>query len=125
MGTAVCGMTNVILALAFAKWGGWGAAGVAAAAAITWTAKNVGFLSVYTAVLMKRRWWVFYSPLLAGGLCTFGIGLISAYVSWLWRPESWLALGTLASAIGLVFAAFAYFVCLLELLGSNVAVESA
>jgi len=43
--TLVLGVANVVLAIVLARWSGWGVAGVAAAAAIMWTIKNVVFLS--------------------------------------------------------------------------------
>jgi membrane protein EpsK len=110
--TLALGVANVALAITLARWCGWGAAGVAAAAAIVWTIRNVLFMSSYVAVLMQLRWWAFYTPLLAGALGTLGIALASRFVTQLWWPASWLALGVLAAAIAAAYGILAYTISL-------------
>ena len=93
---------STLVRIALALWGGWGAAGIAAAAAIVWTVKNVVFLSSYSEVVLRLRWWTFYAPLLAG------INLAGRWVPQLWWPESWLAIGVAATAIGAAYGVIAY-----------------
>jgi membrane protein EpsK len=110
--TLALGAVNIALAICFVRWGGLGAAGVAAAAAIVWTIRNAVLLSSYAAVLMGVRWWAFYPPLTAGALGTLSIALISRCASQLWPPTSWLALGALATATGAAYGIIAYAISL-------------
>jgi membrane protein EpsK len=110
--TLALGVANLALAVSFARWSGWGAAGVAAATAIVWTIKNVVFLSSYTAGLMRLPWWTFFAPLTAGALGTLAVALVSASVTELWWPASWLALGAMASAVAAVYAIVSYAISL-------------
>ena len=110
--TLVLGVANVVLAIALARWSGWGVAGVAAAAVIVWTIKNVVFLSCYSAVLMGLRWWTFYPPLIAGALGTMGIALAGRFVSHLWCPASWFGLGAMATAIAGAYGVIAWAISL-------------
>jgi membrane protein EpsK len=110
--TIALGAANVVLAIALIRWGGWGVAGVAVAAAIVWTIRNVAFLSSYAAVLMGQRWWTFCPPLTAGAIGTLCIALTGMFVSHLWWPTSWLALGVLAMAIGAAYCIIAYAISL-------------
>ena len=106
------GAVNVAMAISFVRWGGLGAAGVAAAAAIVWTIRNAVLLSSYAAVLLRMPWWAFYPPLTAGALGTLSIALVSRFFSRLWWPESWLALGVMAVAISTAYGVIAYAVSL-------------
>jgi membrane protein EpsK len=112
LATLAFGAANLALVIAVARWGGWGVAGVAAASALMYTIRNAVSLSSYTGVVMRLRWWAFYTPLLAGALGTLGVALASRFVSQLWWPTSWLALGVLATAIA---AAYCLFACTISL----------
>ncbi len=105
--TLAFGAANLVLALLVARWTG-SATGVAAAAAIVWTIKNVGILSSYGAATMGMRWWAFYAPVLCSGLYTLAVGLSSVCVAQLWWPQSWLDLIVLSGAIALVYCAVVY-----------------
>lgn len=106
--TIALGVLNVILAMAFARWSGWGAVGVAAAGAIVWTIRNLVFLSGYSAVIMGLRWWTFYGPLIGGLVGTLGVALVGRLILQLWWPSGWLALGAMAAAISALYGIFAY-----------------
>ncbi|WP_254020568.1 lipopolysaccharide biosynthesis protein [Mesorhizobium escarrei] len=110
--TLALGFANIGLAIALARWSGWGIAGVAAAAAIVWTIKNCLFLSSYCAVLLRLPWWSFYAPLTAGALGTLAIGFAGRFISQLWWPPNWLALGAMAVTIAVFYSIIAYFLCL-------------
>jgi membrane protein EpsK len=106
--TLVIGVGNLALAIALAHWAGWGVAGVAAAAAIAWTIKNVFLLSSYSASVMNLKWWTFYAPLTAGAFGTLGIALAGRITTQFWWPSSWFDLGLMASGITMIY-------CLLSL----------
>lgn len=110
--TLALGLTNVVLAVAMARWGGWGIAGVAAASASVWTVRNVVFVSSYAAVLMHLRWTSLLAPLTAGGLGMLGVAATGIVASRFWWPDTWLLLSTMASAVGGLYCIVAYAVCL-------------
>lgn len=110
--TLALGFANIGLAIALARWSGWGVAGVAAAAAIVWTIKNCLFLSSYCATLLRFPWWSFYVPLTAGALGTLAVAFAGRFVSQLWWPSNWLALGAMAVTIAVLYSIIAYFLCL-------------
>ncbi|MBJ6128546.1 lipopolysaccharide biosynthesis protein [Microvirga splendida] len=93
------GVGNLALAVSLAYWGGWGAAGVAAASAIVWTVRNVLLLSSYSASVMGLKWWAFFVPLTFGMLGTLGITVVGRLASEFWWPGTWLELGMLAFTI--------------------------
>lgn len=90
--TVAFGAANLALAIALALWGPWGAVGVAVAGAVCWTAKNVAFLSVYSARLMGMRWWVFLPSLGGAALATLGVAVAGWLVATTWPPTSWSSL---------------------------------
>jgi membrane protein EpsK len=110
--TLALGVGNVGLAIALARWSGWGMVGVAAAAAIVWTIKNPVFLSSYSAVVMRQRWWTFHAPLIAGALGTLGVAVAGRFASQFWSQTDWLTLGATATGISAAYAVTAYVICL-------------
>jgi membrane protein EpsK len=108
----VVGVGNVALAIALARWMGWGLGGVAAAAAIVWTIKNAVFLPGYCAVVMGIRWWTFYPLLIAGALGTLGVALAGRFASQFWPPTNWLALGVAAAVVSATYCVIAYLISL-------------
>ncbi|MCP9234257.1 hypothetical protein NMG46_29375 [Mesorhizobium sp. LMG 17147] len=110
--TLALGLANIGLAIALARWSGWGVVGVAAAAAIVWTIKNCLFTSSYCATLLRLPWWSFYAPLTAGALGTLAIGFAGRFISQLWWPPNWLALGAMAVTIAVLYSIVAYFLSL-------------
>jgi membrane protein EpsK len=110
--TVTLGFVNIGLAIALARWSGWGVAGVAVAAAIVWTIKNYLLLSGYCATLFRLPWWSFYAPLSVGALGTLAVALAGRLASQLWWPPDWLALGAMAATVSLLYSIIAYFLCL-------------
>ena len=110
--TLALGFVNIGLAIALARWSGWGIAGVAVAAAIVWTIKNGLFLSSYCAVLLRLPWWSFYAPLTAGALGTLAIGFAGRFISQLWWPTNWSTLGAMAATVAIFYSIIAYYVIL-------------
>lgn len=106
--TLSLGAANVALAIALARWSGWGAAGVAVAAALIYTIRNALFLSSYSAIVMGLAWGAFFAPLFAGALGTLGVALASRFLLQFWWPTSWLALGGSAAAIGAAYGVIVY-----------------
>jgi membrane protein EpsK len=106
----VLGIANVGLAIALARWMGWGLAGVAAASAIALTIKNAVFLPSYCAVVMGLRWWSLYPLLIAGALGTAGVALAGRFALQLCQPTNWLALGAAAIGISAAYCVIAYVI---------------
>ncbi len=112
LATVAVGIGNVSLAIAVARWAGWGPEGVAAAGAIAWTLRNAVFLPGYSAVVMQIRWWTFYPLLGAGLLGTIGIALAGRLAVQFCQQTDWLTLGAAAAAISAGYCALAYTTCL-------------
>jgi membrane protein EpsK len=97
------GLVNVLLAVLLAGPAGWGAYGIAAAGALTLTAKNVLFTPLYSAHLLRRRRSTFVLELVPTAGVTLVLTAASAAVAAIWRLDSWLEL---IAAGGLVAAAY-------------------
>ncbi|MEH3144376.1 MAG: hypothetical protein PGN34_03280 [Methylobacterium frigidaeris] len=106
------GLANLLLALALARWTGWGIAAVAAAAAVVWTARNVVFLAIYSAFVIRVPWWSFIRPLAPGLAGLLAVTLVGRILTHAHAPSSWPALAAISGAVALAYAAAAY-ACLL------------
>jgi membrane protein EpsK len=104
LATLLSGMANLGLAILLARWGIWGAAGVAAATALVWTAKNGVYMPIYTARAMNLRWWIFMPRLIASVAGTALAWGLAYGVTLVRMPDSWLTLGASAAAVSLVYA---------------------
>ncbi|MFW6116729.1 MAG: polysaccharide biosynthesis protein, partial [bacterium] len=101
--TFISGAANLGLAILLARWGGWGAAGVAAAGAVVWSLKNVAFVPIYTAKIIGRPWWSFL-PSVSGGLFgTLSVGAIAYGLTQVRMPDSWFALAAAAAVVSLLY----------------------
>jgi membrane protein EpsK len=106
------GAANLGLALLLCGPADWGMVGVAAAGAITITAKNILFTPLYAAHVLGRPAWTFMRELLPTSLATAlliggGWGL-----STLVTLDSWLALIAAGAATSGVYGAMVFFVLL-------------
>ena len=86
--------------------------GVAAAAAIVWTLRNAVFMSSYGALVMGLPWWRLYQPLIAGALGTTGVAMTGWFGCHLFVPNSWIALGMMATLISGIYGVGAYLMSL-------------
>ncbi|MHB2205432.1 lipopolysaccharide biosynthesis protein [Methylobacterium sp. CM6257] len=102
------GVADIILALALARWSGWGVAGVAAATAFIWTAKNVLFLALYCASIVGARWWSFVLPLVPGLIGVLSVTLAGKILTHLCAPSTWLSLVTVAGTVALAYCVISY-----------------
>jgi membrane protein EpsK len=102
--TLISGIASLALAILLAKWGKWGAAGVAVAVAVSWTAKNAFYMPIYTAHIMKLRWWTFQPSLVPAVLGTLFVGLLSYGLTVMRMPSGWFSLAGSAIAVSLVYA---------------------
>jgi membrane protein EpsK len=103
LATLLSGIANLGLAIFLARWGIWGAAGVAVATAIAWTAKNGVYMPIYTARAMDLRWWTFMPHLIASIAGTALAWGLAYGVTLVRMPDSWLTLGASAAAVSLVY----------------------
>jgi membrane protein EpsK len=110
--TLILGVVNLGLAITLARWGVWGAVGVAAVSAIVLTVKNLFFLSGYSAHVMHLRWWTFYPTLVAGAVGTLAVGLGGYSLTQIWWPDNWFGLGGMVIAVSLGYGVIAYLVSL-------------
>jgi membrane protein EpsK len=110
--TLALGVGNICLAVALAQWTAWGICAVAAAAASVWTIRNAAFMSAYSAVVMRLRWWSFYPPLIAGALGTVGVAVAGRLAPQFCAQTGWLSLGATAAAISVTYSVIAYGISL-------------
>lgn len=106
--TLVTGVAAIVLAVLLSMWGKWGPAGVPIAIAITWTLKNVVYIPIYTARIMKMRWWVFLPPIAPGAVGTIFVGGCAYAISRFSYPGSWGALAGYSILIALAYAAIVW-----------------
>jgi membrane protein EpsK len=101
--TIALGLVNIALAVALARWSGLGIAGVAAAAALVWTVKNVGFLAIYGAAVLGARGGPSARPCCPGSPACWASPSRDA---WSWRrggPQTWLDLAGVGAAISTAY----------------------
>lgn len=102
--TLLSGGASLGLAVLLAMWGKWGAAGVALAVAVSWTAKNALYMPIYTARIMKVRWWTFLPCLSASVIGTLFVGMVSYVLTLVRMPNSWFTLAGSAAVVSLAYA---------------------
>ena len=107
--TLVLGITNVVLAILAAGPLGWGLYGVAAAGALTLTAKNLIFSPVYTAHILRIHWWSFYRGLGTVVIAAAGLFTVAHATSSSFSVTSWPRLITACLVISGVYCALVGF----------------
>jgi membrane protein EpsK len=98
------GVINVLLAIAVAKWTGWGPLGIAIVGALVITTKNVFFFPVYTAHIMGLPWHTFFPTIVTVAASTFAVGLAAYGLTLVQMPTDWLSLGITATVVSLAYA---------------------
>jgi O-antigen/teichoic acid export membrane protein len=106
--TLVMGILNVVLAVALAKWSGWGYISIAIAGAIVLTAKNAIFTPLYNARILRLPWWTFLRSLVTSFLATLLIATAAYWISLSFTFSNWLQLGLTAVTIGGIYVIAAY-----------------
>lgn len=102
--TFLCGIASLALGIIFAKWNPWGIVGVALAIGISWTAKNAIYMPIYTARIMDLNWWSLIPSLIPSIIGTLFVGSLSYCIALVSTPTNWLALGSFALIISLIYA---------------------
>jgi O-antigen/teichoic acid export membrane protein len=108
--TLLSGGLSLGLAVLMAKWGGWGAAGVALAVAVAWTAKNALYVPIYTAHIMELAWWFFLPTSIPIVTATLIVGIGAYGLTLVRMPNNWLELAGSVVIISLLYAAGAWVV---------------
>jgi O-antigen/teichoic acid export membrane protein len=106
--TFIMGVANLVLAIALAKWGGWGALGVAVAGGITLTLKNTLFTSIYSAVIQKSPWWNFLSSIIPGLVSTMAVSSMAYAITQVLTIDSWLGLAVASLVVSGLYSGVAY-----------------
>jgi len=105
--TLAVGIGNLGLALFLAGPVGWGLYGIAAAGAVTLTARHLFFTPLYSAYVLKQPWTTFYKGVPGFVLATLVIAGLCRAVLWLWPIVNWLELALAGMVISLVFMVLA------------------
>ena len=81
--------------------------GIAAAGAVTLTARHLFFTPLYSAHILKQPWTTFYKGVPGFALATLVIAGLCRAVLWLWPIVNWLELALAGMVISLVFMVLA------------------
>jgi membrane protein EpsK len=108
--TVVTGVAFLVVAVVLAKWSPLGGVGVALASAIAWTARNAIYMPIYTARIMKLRWWALFPNLISSIVGTLFVGIVSYAVAMVYVSEGWFTLGASAVCVSLAYAALVWTV---------------
>ena len=111
--TLICGIASLVLGILFARWNIWGVIGVALAVGLSWTIKNALYMPVYTALIMKLKWWTFFPSLIPSILGTVFVMLISYGFTLIKMPGNWFSL------IGMVISVSIFYTFLVWFFGLN------
>jgi hypothetical protein len=107
--TLVMGVANTGLAVALAKWSGWGYISIAIAGAIMLTAKNTLFTPLYAARIIELPWYTFIPSLLTGILGFVTVGAVSFLGAASSPSMSWGQLALIVASISGGYLIAAYF----------------
>ena len=110
--TIVMGAGNLALAILLARPMGWGLYGVAAAGAITLSAKNLIFTPLYAAHVLHRHWDGFLLEILPITLITLGTAAVAKLLATTWDISGWFSLIAAGVGISVVYAAIGYWLML-------------
>lgn len=110
--TLVTGIGNLALAVLLAGPIGWGVYGVAAAGAITLTAKNLIFSPIHAAYVLRTRWNAFLSEIFPIVLATTGLAGAGKVLSATWDISGWFHLAASGAAMSVIYAVVGYYVLL-------------
>ena len=102
--TLLCGAASVAADILIAQWGKWGYLGIAGSTSVIWVAKNVLYMAIYTAFIMKLRWWAFLPRLTWSIIGTLFVGLAAYGVTLVYMPSNWFTLALAAALVSLVYA---------------------
>jgi O-antigen/teichoic acid export membrane protein len=108
LATLVLGVTNVALAIALATWSG-DYIGIAVAGTIMLLAKNLLFTPLYSARILKLRWWTFLPSMIAGAVGCLAVGTGTYMISLTWTLTSWVQLALVAMITSGIYVSAAYF----------------
>ena len=110
--TVVMGAGNLGLAIFLAGPMGWGLYGVAAAGAISLTAKNLIFTPLYAAYILGRRSDAFFWEMLPIVFATVGTAAIGKLMGTTWNLSGWFHLIAAGAAVSAVYAVVSYWMLL-------------
>ena len=109
LATLLAGVVNLFLAIAFAKYLGWGIYGVAIAGAAVLTLKNALFMPIYGALILRQPWHAFLKSYLSGSAFLVGLTALELVISQYVRPVSWFHLALALLITGAIGSGLAWF----------------
>ncbi len=102
--TLLCGVGSLALGISFAIWNYWGVVGVALAVGLTWTIKNAIYMPIYTAHIMKLKWWSFMPSLAPSIIGALLVGTLSYSMTLINTPANWIVLAFSSSVVSIIYA---------------------
>jgi O-antigen/teichoic acid export membrane protein len=110
--TLAMGLGNLFLAVALARYAGWGLYGIAAAGAIMLSAKNLLFTPLYAARIVRRPWHAFMPEAIPVFTAVAIAAGLSYSVTCLVELDHWLALGIAVAFVSAGYYAAVWFLLL-------------
>jgi membrane protein EpsK len=108
--TLICGLGSMIFGIMMAIWNPLGVVGVALAVGLTWTIKNAIYMPVYTAHIMKLKWWSYLPSLLPSMLGTILVWCLAYLFCYINMPDNWFALAGASAVVSILYAIFVWAV---------------
>jgi len=106
--TLITGLIQIALALALAKWSGWGISGIAVAGALALTLNRAVFMPAYGAAIMKTRWLALLLPLIPGIVGAVVLGALAYGISQVWAIRTWPGLISLVTLLSGLYGVVVY-----------------
>ena len=105
--TALTGVMYFIFSVLFVKR--FGPMGLAAAGGLVLAVRNVFFITIYSAFLLKKKWWHYLRDLLHAPIITIIVALLSYGFVHLFRVKNIFELLIVGGGISVVYLIGAYF----------------
>ncbi|MBT3670474.1 MAG: lipopolysaccharide biosynthesis protein [Bacteroidetes bacterium] len=104
--TGLTGIVYFIVSILLAKQ--FGEIGLAAAGGIVLSFRNIFFVSIYSAFLMKKKWWHYLVNLIQSPIITIIVALISYCLMQIVEVQNFLELLVVGGVISIIYGICAY-----------------
>lgn len=104
--TLMTGITSLFLSIYLAQR--YGLMGIAGATCVVFTLRNSFFIPIYSAIIMKKRWWHYLINLFPISLITIIVALASTWIVRLFTVSNLLELLFVGGLISVIYVFLAY-----------------
>jgi membrane protein EpsK len=106
--TCLTGIIYFAVSVVFTQW--FGPLGLAAAGGVVLSFRNVFFVSIYSAILLKKKWWHYLINLILPVITSVVIGLASYGFIQVFTVENFFDLIVAGCMISVIYIIYAYFI---------------